>query len=92
MPNYIKNYQFECFKRRKTHKYLLNDDFKIKGHWKPGRKIDDFPITYVLSGSPQDVSQAKAEIDLMITKVHVQVNYKNFVDTCYMNKIALIDI
>lgn len=44
-------------------------DFKIIGHWKLGRKLDDFPITYMLSGSPQDVSRAKAEIDDMITKV-----------------------
>lgn len=78
---------------RETHQYLFVNDFKIIGQWKPGRKLDDFPITYMLSGSPQDVSQAKAEIDLMITKVHMyKLITRFFVDTCYMNKIVLIDI
>lgn len=56
----------------RAHKYVLKDGFKIIGHWKPGRKVDDFPVTYMLSGSPQDVSRAKAEIDGIITKVHVK--------------------
>lgn len=50
---------------------MLKNHFKIIGYWKPGRKLDDFPITYMLSGSSQDVSQARAEIENMITKVYI---------------------
>lgn len=48
---------------------LNNDDFKNIGDWKPGKKTNDFPITYTLTGDPQDVSHAKEKIDGMIRKV-----------------------
>lgn len=50
--------------------FLMRIHNIIIGHWKPGRKRNDFPITYTLTGSPQDVSCAKAEIDDLITKVY----------------------